>query len=1440
MKTKKCATQISPFKLKWLLVMLFSCICIGISAQPKEQFRFRNIGLNQGLPGSSVFAIHQDNYGFMWFGTREGLVRYDGRDIKSLNYLSDESINLNGKMITSIYEDGEGNLYMGVWEHGLYYYNRPQGRLSKLAIKSAAGVIASPFNVWTIVGDSLDNLYVGTLGQGLFMLSNDKSALIPYGIAGLTVPTGQSIHALLVTEDRYIWLASSDEGLQRIDLLDGTVITIYPDDPIKNTLQVRTLYADNQDNIWVGTHGEGLYHIQQKGNLRLKKYASINSGLATARIRAIQTDEMGRLWIGTDGDGVFVLEPLSGIHHHIKFYNEEEGSLSSNVIFAILRGNDNKMWLGTNKAGVDVWYPETRRIAKRIDWEGYPLMRQNMVMSVLEDKSFNIWMGTDGNGLYRLSPDGQKITVEKRLDGLAIKAIYEHSDGSLFFGTYGNGMWMRSKDGTNWTNFRHQLDNAASLCQDDVWDFAPEVNGRIWVATLNGGLCLFDPVTKSFERIAVQVSGQQLLPENILALACDYQGVLWIGTSRGLFTLQQFEGKYNLQKLSSEKYPSLLETEVKSIMIDKGNIVWVGTRGNGLYCVDLQGNIIRQFSVSDGLAANTIASVIEDANHAIWIATAGRLSRLTDGQNQLLHFDKDDGLSVVEYLSESAVLLKSGELIFGGVYGIDWVDPASVRLNQQVPSVFFTKLLVMNEEVVPSVKDGLLQSDIGFQTTIRLLHNENTFSLEFTALNYDFPDRSSFAYKLEGFDLQWNYIGNQRRVTFTNLDPGNYVLRVIASNADGVWNEEGASLEIVIVPPWWKTGLAKFGFSVLLLSALVFFLLRRANQDRKRRQELERLVASRTHDLEEEKKRVEGRNTDLLNAREELIQQNREILKQQHEIKAISEKLHEADKRKIDFFTGISHEIRTPLTLILSPVNQLIKEYSKKDEGLVKQLKTIQRNQHNLLGLVNQLLDFQKIDNNQMKLQAFPLPISDVIYEVLADFEDKIQTMQLHVEITGTTTSSEVWIDPLQFKKVLNNLISNAVKFTPEGGSISIILSEKFHQEASFLQLEVSDTGLGIDATDLESVFESFFQTKASKRSGNTGTGIGLSIARSIVEMHKGRIFAKKNPEKGVTFVIQLPLGKDHLKPDEMMIQVLVHAQSFIPSAEIIEPEELQQGTRKQASRQRKLPRILVVEDNRDLQLFLQSSFSVEYQVFIASDGLQGLHAALQYQPDLIVSDVIMPEMDGIDMLRQLKADTRTNHIPVILLTAKTLHQQRLEGLMAGADEYLSKPFTFEELNARAANLIKSRMLIREKFRLDKAEITDSLRLISADDQLLQRLYGLLEENYGNEDFGAAQLLKASGISRSGLHTRLKQQTGMSVTEFIRAFRLRKAAVLLQQNHLTVGEIAFKVGFSDVSYFNRCFRRQFGTSPGQYAVEMADENQILNNDPNDLNNSPTG
>lgn len=1438
MLTKSTPRLLSLTALLAMIVFVFGIPGQCFTALGTDQIRFRNIGLNQGLPGSSVFAIHQDRYGFLWIGTREGLVRYDGREIKNLSYLSDENIDLNGKMITAVFEDAQGNLFIGVWDHGLYYYDRPKGKLSKIRIETSVGLSESPTHVWSVAGDHAGNLYVATIGQGLFQLPAGSSMLTPFPDKTSQDITGTNIYAMLITDNRFIWLASSDKGLNRLNLTDGSVMPVVFDTNGFIPLQIRAMYVDQDGIIWVGTQGQGLYQLKQ-GSIQLVKTSILGSALDEARIRAIQSDETGRLWIGTDGDGVIILDPNSLNAQNLRFTASEEGSLSSNVVFTIFRGADNKIWLGTNKAGVDIWQPENQRILRKTNWAGYNEVRQNMVLSVLEGKDNTIWIGTDGNGLYRLLPDRQKFIKDQYLQGLAVKAIYEHKDGSLLFGTYGNGMWMRQADGKKWHHFIHQPDNTFSLCQNDVWAFAAATDGGIWVATLNGGLCLFDPEQLKFKKTGFEDEVFTQLPLNILTLETDTTGCLWVGTSKGLYQLRQIEDKTLLNRVNTETHPGLESAEIKSLMIDRKQQIWVGTRGNGLYCIDLQGNVLKKLTVADGLASNTIASVMEDTNNFIWIAAAGRLSRLRSDFSQLIHFEKEDGLAVAEYLSESAVVLHSGELLFGGVYGLDWVDPESVKLNQQLSDVFFTKLLVMNEEVVPSLKGGVLQSDIGFQTSIRLMHYENTFSLEFTALNFDFPDRSSFAYKLEGFDVQWNYIGNQRKITFTNLDPGNYVLRVIAANADGIWNEHGASLEIIVVPPWWNTRLAKFAFALLGISLVVYLIVRRINAELKRRQELERLVASRTHDLEEEKKRVEGRNFELIKAREELISQNREILKQQDEIKSISTKLHEADKRKLDFFTGISHEIRTPLTLMINPVNQLIKEYSRHDEKLVKQLRTVQRNQHNLLGLVNQLLDFQKIDNDQLKLQAFPLPLADIVFEVLTDFEERIQSSDLIVEIDVPDRIAEAWIDPLQFKKVINNLISNAVKFTPAGGTINISISEHDNGANGFIQIEITDTGIGIAADDLERVFDSFFQSKGPKPQANTGTGIGLSIARSIVQLHKGKIFARPYMTTGASFVIQLPKGKDHLNANEMMISIPKPHDDKPSEVEVNESVDISEHSAITPTRHRVLPRILIVEDNMDLQLFLANSFSSDNQVIVASDGAKGLKAALQYQPDLIISDIIMPIMDGIEMLNQLKHDSRTNHIPIILLSAKTLLQQRLEGLMAGADEYLAKPFTFEELNARATNLIKNRMLIREKFRLDSQEIEESLRLVSADDELLQRLYVLLEESYTNEEFGAAQLLKGAGISRSGLHTRLKKLTGMSVTEFIRSFRLRKAAVLLQQNQLTVAEIAFKSGFSDVSYFNRCFRRQFGTSPGQYASEMAAGVSDLNINPNDLNISPT-
>lgn len=1395
-----------PNSFVWCLMM---CLAFNASETQAIDLDFKQISIPDGLPNSTVFVIHQDQYGFMWFGTREGLVRYDGIHIKE-PWLPDSGLTvLKDRMITGIAEDENGNLYVSVWGAGIFYYNRHHGRLSVLCEAERDGQRWCA-RVWVLRRTSDGILVAGTHGYGAFFFDPENGQWNKAAEHSLPEDPGSTIRAIEIDSSGSIWFASDEKGLSRWSRTQSSMDFWKINDrynsinrPVINTI------AFHEQVIWVGS-SVGLFK-QSPGSPKVLEKVSI-SGFHAPDIRSIVAVD-NHMWLGTDGNGLLIFDVTTGISEQHTFTGRPNG-LSSAVIFKLFKSLEGHLWVGTNKGGVNVHLSSNPRISlsnKQVS----EVVSGKMVMAVLSDKTGNLWLGTDGAGVYRIRGGQTRITEQFFNAGKVVKTIFEDSQGNLYFGTYGEGMCVLTTSG-KWINFRDIAEGSKHRYKD-VWAFAEDAAGRIWVGTLNDGILLFDKDSMRF--VALEIADREQIPSNILALIYHPgRRSLIAGTLNGIYEIVDDGGKLQFKKVFFDKDKLLADAEVKALFIDERGDTWAGTRSKGLYQLDGHLSLIRRITRADGLSSNSVASVRADRAGHIWVSGSNGLSRIDQKDGTIMNYTAGDGLQVQEYLSESAALMPDGDLVFGGVYGIDRFDPAHVGKSTFEARVYFTRLLVMNEEVVPLPDKGLLQSDIAFQKMIRLLHHQNTFSLDFVVLNYAAPEAGAFAYRLEGFDKDWNDIGSQRRVTFTNLDPGTYTLRVKASNADGVWSQNEGRLTVVVVPPWWQTGIARLLFVLLLIGIVALFVLRRLRAEALRRKELESLVKIRTTELEEEKERVEKQNLVLQATRDELLSRNSEIIKQKEEIERISRQLHEADQLKLSFFTTISHEIRTPLTLMMSPLQEVLKRYSNEDHWLQTQLLTLNRNLMHLLDLVDQLLDFQRLEQHDQKLQAFPHNINQLLAQLCSDFGSRAQAAGIELQLITNPSLPDVWIDVARFQKIIFNLLSNAIKFTPEKGKITIetLLAGQKSDGADneCVMIRFTDTGIGFHPDEAERIFDSFYQSNKSRLRGFGGTGIGLSIARSMAALHHGSLVAKAPEAGGAVFELTIPIGENHLKADEKLISEVQLPLEV--SSGIIKSEIKSTGNMKRPGRAGRKPTLLLVEDNAELRHYVSEHLSRFYNVYAASDGNQGWEKVQTVVPDIVVSDIIMPVLDGIGLLRRIKSNGKYAHIPVILLTAKTLIADKLEGLGYGADDYMGKPFMLDELRLRIDNILTAREKIRQKLLLTPWTIAEDQELERDDAHFLEKLNEVLQEEFANEHFGVPQLVASMGMSRTALHTRLKRVSELSASEWIKHFRLGKAAEMLKNERSPVSEVGWRCGMPDTAYFIRLFRQQFGITPGGF------------------------
>jgi signal transduction histidine kinase/DNA-binding response OmpR family regulator len=921
----------------------------------------------------------------------------------------------------------------------------------------------------------------------------------------------------------------------------------------------------------------------------------------------------------------------------------------------------------------------------------------------------------------------------------------------------------------------------------------------------------------------------------------DKSGVLWVGTGNGLNQFDREKEQF-IRHPFDPGNPKNSDISISSIHEDWKGRLWVGTMSHGLHFFDRKTGSFSSVAKMDGLPSNQINGILEDNSENLWLHTENGIAKYNPDTKNIKVYDEKDGLRIGRNIFKAFCKNDNGEMYFGGTNGFVRFHPDKLRDNPHIPRVAITDFKIGYQTVAIGV-DSPLKKSITVTDSITLSYSENDLSFEFAALDYTAPDKNQYAYIMEGFDRDWINSGTRRFANYTNLSPGEYTFRVKGSNNDGIWNEEGASLRIIINPPWWKTWWAYTLYGILLLAA--FFSFRRYEINRQRLKhelELEHLYAEKEH-LE-------------------------------------AEKVKELDRLKSRFFANISHEFRTPMTLILGPLERLISQTA--DEKLHDTFLLMQRNGQRLLRLINQLLDLSKLEAGKMAMQAAPYDLEEVLKPLVMAFESLAGLREIELHFVPPPEPVILYLDRDKFEKIMTNLLFNAFKFTPEGESVivdcefpkgaggiadSSIADMGFPEGtgrnadlkdqseirdpkskiSNFVKITVRDTGIGIPPNQLPHIFDRFYQAsnfsygETLQATSQQGSGIGLALTRELVELHKGKIAVESEVGEGTTFTVHLPLGKEHLQKEEIVerkarseerdaMSMSSDQLSAISDQEMLNIEGEQAGIDQSPNRPipkspnpqiTQSPNILIVEDNPDMHAYIRDHLKNNYRVIEAENGVEGFKKAAKEMPDLIISDVMMPQMDGFELCAKLKTDERTSHIPVILLTARASWESKIEGLETGADAYLTKPFDAKELQIRIKNLIGQRRKLRERFSKEITLQPKDITVTSADEKFLMKIMDVIEAHLSDPDFRVEYLSKEVAISRAHLHRKLQALTDLSPVEFIRLMRMKRAAKLLEHHVGNISEIAYEVGFKNPAYFAECFRKQFGISPSKYSYRRS-------------------
>jgi signal transduction histidine kinase/ligand-binding sensor domain-containing protein/DNA-binding response OmpR family regulator len=1425
-------------------IIIITLIPLLLFSQP-PQLQFEHINTSDGMSNNSISCILQDRQGFMWFGTSDGLDRWDGYTFKIFSHDANDSNSISNNTIWSIHEDSSGNIWVGT-ENGLNKYNPlTESFIVYLTDKTDSNSISNNI-LGPIFEDNAENIWIGT-ENGLNRYNRKSNNFSQYFFPGQFDSVSfwwnnNTIRAINETEDGKLLLGTTNDFLIFNPQTGKTTTVPYVIPGRKRWPSVTTIYKDRVGMFWIGIADDGVIEYNpQTGKPRLYEtdpndpysYSSLFSN-------AFCEDKNGQLWIGSGDQGLSIFDRIGRRFIHYKSENKDETSFKGPYVRSIYEDKQGNIWIGTQDSGINLvkkWNKSFRHYVH--DSQNPNSLGQEEVTNFLEDKDGVLWIThfLGGISLFNQNTGNfSHITHDPKnpasMSRGGLYGICEDSYGYIWLAVTPYLDRFDRKTGI-FKHYRYDSSNPRSHAYTFTLCCYEDHQRTMWFGTNNAGLERFNRADETFDRFCYDEVDSNSISENcIFSLYQDRMDHFWIGTWDGLCQLvydTTGREKFIRYQPDPANPESITGKEIYAIYQDRAGRLWIGTEA-GLNLFDLEKQSFKALTEKDGLPSNIIYGVLEDDQGLsegkagnLWLRTLRGIVKFNPETGKLRVYDEGDGLRYCKSIQQGYAAFykgKNGEMYSGGANSVTVFHPDSLKDNPDPPKIAITDFKINYQTVKINPKSPLKKS-VTFSDLIKLDYHQNIISFEFAALDYTAPAKNQYAYKLEGVNPDWVFTGaSQRFATYTNLAPGEYVFRVKASNNDGVWNEAGASIRIVITPPWWKTTWA-YGLYFLLMVSLIYGAWRfQLNRLRMR------------HDLE---------------------------MKQLQ-----AEKLEEVNRMKSHFFANISHEFRTPLTLILGPISQMFSQTRRPD--FRENLSLMKRNALRLQRLINQLLDLSKLEAGRMKLQVREENIVTLLRSFVQAFESLAKLKNIQLVFRAEQENIPAYIDREKLETIVNNLLSNSFKFTPAGGKVIVAVNIPLNPPSKgdlhappfeggsggMCEIGISDTGFGIPTDRLPHIFDRFYRVDDSYTSepapldssslkkyplgekfyptGQEGTGIGLALTKELVEFHKGEISVTSQVGKGTTFVIRLPIEKAVYK-DKEIVDIPIPLSPFAKGKEIEIPPfeggiggmlEIQESQNKPypekpAKFKKSLPVLLIVEDNSNMRIYIRSNLENTYRIIDAEDGEKGFLKCAKALPDLVISDVMMPKMNGFQLCARLKQDERTSHIPVILLTARAAAEDRIGGLETGADDYLIKPFDARELQVRVKNLIEQRRKLRERFRKEGILQPQEIAITSTDQKFLQKALEIVESHLSDEHFSVGNFGKEIGMSRALLHRKLRALIDHSPSELIRSLRLNHAAQLLAKHGGTVTEIAFQVGFNNLSYFARCFQRQFGVSPSLYA-----------------------
>ncbi|KAF2515566.1 two-component regulator propeller domain-containing protein [Flavobacterium foetidum] len=1320
------------FLLHFLVFLGFNSILFA------QDYPVKFLDLSDGLSNNSIISIYQDNEGFMWFGTYDGLNRYDGYNFKVFRNRINDKKSLSFNTIYNIEGDSKNNIWIG-GTNGICIYDKKKAVFHTVRYKSGNAkteVLQDIIHQMRCVSEKL--VLVASQKQGLLAFEN--GSFIGNHIPLISLGNRMSINnydAVAIQENRektgcYVYVRNI--GVCTYDYKAKDLKLVFP-----LSIGVKAMKLTADGNLLLGTD-EGLFSLNTKTG-------SVSDNYFTNKcsVTDILIDKKGKTWLTTDGCGIFYInqnnKPLP--------YNEQLAK--SNSVWSLYEDKSGNKWFGSLRGGISM-LSDTPKYFKSIRYHAKE-PADNFILSFCEDEKKNVWVGTDGAGLkYWDRKNNTYTNYGTSLSSPFITGIIRDNN-DIWISTWAGGINKISKK-TNNVKHYNCYNTYTKQIEKNIWFVFKDSKANIWASATNeGSLYLLDRSTDSFVLFDKNIDNLQCMTETS-------DGKLWAGNYSTLLSIEK-----ETRKITKK----VIGNPIRCIYEDKDKNLWIGTQEGGLLLFNRKKNTFKRLTIDDGLPSNTVLRLLEDKYGNLWMSTYHGICRYDKKSKTFRNFSVNDGLQSNQFSFNAGIKLSSGEFLFGGINGFNIFYPETIKGFSQKNNVLLTDFYVNNQLIEESKAEIDIDSDK--IKDVSLEYDQTTLSLEFVALDYNNSDKINYAYFLEGWDEQWNYVGQTRKANYSRLPEGKYTFKVKTTNFQGGWNKEVSLVSITVLPPWYRTWWA-YTFYLAAIVGILFLYLN--------------------------------------------YNKNKEKLKYKVKIAELeSKKEKEIAEKQASMFTYISHEFRTPLSLIINPLKKAVQKENVENGSSGSDLAIAHRNARRLLSLVDQLLLLRKAENDADSLRLSPIDVNNLSNEVYQCFVNQAKEKQISYNLVMPEHEITIIGDYEKIEISLFNLMSNAFKYTPFGGEINLTVTENDDE----VFLEITDSGDGIDKKDIDVIFEKFKQIN-SKVSVGTGFGIGLYIVKYFVDKHKGSVTCSSETGKGSTFKLTFLKGNSHFEAAEITNEKPQRSQLF---DELI-PDEIEEPTVINSVSESDFKKImltekrtvLVIDDNAEIRAYLIKLFSDNYIVYSAENGEEGLKLTKKHMPDLVISDITMEEMDGLELCRKIKEDNALSHIPVILLTASKNPETHLQGINEGADDYITKPFDDDILTARVESLLRNRHNLRAYF-LDSITLKENTQKVPVEyQQMLKKCIDIVEANIHKKDFTIRTFALEMGMSHRTLYTKIKIISGQTLNAFIRSLRIRRAAMLMLTEEMNIAQASAEVGFEDPKYFRQQFVKLFGMTPSEY------------------------